>query len=98
MRSPTLIVMMSSLESSTSVLDGRRNDTACRHRSPIASARGLGRTGLETPLRLPILGCIRAAAPDPFSERPMAVTRYYPWTQPNRLQNEIKQVFDRFFG
>ena len=28
----------------------------------------------------------------------MAVTRYYPWTQPNRLQDEIKQVFDRFFG
>jgi len=28
----------------------------------------------------------------------MAVTRYYPWTQPNRLQDEIKQVFERFFG
>lgn len=28
----------------------------------------------------------------------MAVTRYYPFTQPNRLQDEIKQVFDRFFG
>src|SRR5215467_4455033 len=41
---------------------------------------------------------IRAAAPDPISERSMAVTRYYPFTQPNRLQDEIKQVFDRFFG
>lgn len=28
----------------------------------------------------------------------MTVTRYYPWAQPNRFQDEIKQVFDRFFG
>jgi len=28
----------------------------------------------------------------------MTITRYYPWTQPNRLQDEIKQVFDRFLG
>jgi HSP20 family protein len=28
----------------------------------------------------------------------MTITRYHPWAQPNRFQNEIKQVFDRFFG
>ena len=28
----------------------------------------------------------------------MTITRYNPWTQPNRFQDEIKQVFDRFFG
>jgi HSP20 family protein len=28
----------------------------------------------------------------------MTITRYYPWASPNRLQDEIKQVFDRFFG
>jgi HSP20 family protein len=28
----------------------------------------------------------------------MTITRYYPWAQPNRFQDEIKQVFDRFFG
>jgi HSP20 family protein len=28
----------------------------------------------------------------------MAITRYNSWTQPNRFQDEIKQVFDRFFG
>jgi len=28
----------------------------------------------------------------------MTITRYYPWTQPSRLQDEIKQVFDRFLG
>ena len=28
----------------------------------------------------------------------MTVTRYYPWAQNNRFQDEMKQVFDRFFG
>jgi len=28
----------------------------------------------------------------------MAITRYYPWTQNPRFQDEMKQVFDRFFG
>ena len=28
----------------------------------------------------------------------MAITRYNPWTQPTRFQDEIKQVFDRFFN
>lgn len=28
----------------------------------------------------------------------MAITRYYPWAQNNRFQDEMKQVFDRFFG
>ena len=28
----------------------------------------------------------------------MTITRYNPWTQPNRFQDEMKQVFDRFFG
>jgi len=28
----------------------------------------------------------------------MAITRYYPWTQNNRFQDEIKQVFERFLG
>jgi len=28
----------------------------------------------------------------------MTITRYYPWAQPNRFQDEIKQVFERFFG
>ena len=28
----------------------------------------------------------------------MTITRYYPWTQPHRLHDEIKQVFERFLG
>jgi HSP20 family protein len=28
----------------------------------------------------------------------MTVTRYYPWAQPSRFQDEMKQVFDRFFA
>ena len=28
----------------------------------------------------------------------MAITRYNTWTQPHRFQDEMKQVFDRFFG
>ena len=28
----------------------------------------------------------------------MAITRYNSWTQPHRFQDEMKQVFDRFFG
>jgi len=28
----------------------------------------------------------------------MTITRYYPWAQPKRFQDEIKQVFDRFFN
>ncbi len=28
----------------------------------------------------------------------MSITRYQPWTTPNRFQDEIKQVFDRFFS
>lgn len=28
----------------------------------------------------------------------MAITRYSPWTQPSRFQDEMKQVFDRFFA
>jgi HSP20 family protein len=28
----------------------------------------------------------------------MTITRYNPWTQPTRFQDEMKQVFDRFFG
>jgi len=28
----------------------------------------------------------------------MAITRYNPWQQGNRFQDEMKQVFDRFFG
>ncbi|HEX6833862.1 MAG TPA: Hsp20/alpha crystallin family protein [Rudaea sp.] len=28
----------------------------------------------------------------------MAITRYYPWTDSNRFQDEIKQVFQRFLG
>jgi HSP20 family protein len=28
----------------------------------------------------------------------MTITRYYPWANPTRLQDEIRQVFDRFFG
>ena len=28
----------------------------------------------------------------------MTITRYYPWTQNHRFQDEIKQVFDRFLG
>ena len=28
----------------------------------------------------------------------MAITRYSPWTQNHRFQDEMKQVFDRFFG
>lgn len=28
----------------------------------------------------------------------MSITRYNPWQQQNVLQDEIKQVFDRFFG
>ena len=28
----------------------------------------------------------------------MAITRYNPWHQGNRFQDEMKQVFDRFFG
>jgi len=28
----------------------------------------------------------------------MTVTRYYPWAQPNRFQDEMKQVFERFFA
>jgi HSP20 family protein len=27
----------------------------------------------------------------------MTVTRYYPWAQPSRFQDEIKHVFGRFF-
>ena len=28
----------------------------------------------------------------------MTITRYYPWIQNHRFQDEIKQVFDRFLG
>ena len=28
----------------------------------------------------------------------MTITRYSPWTQPTRFQDEMKQVFDRFFS
>jgi HSP20 family protein len=28
----------------------------------------------------------------------MAITRYYPWNQNHRFQDEIKQVFERFLG
>jgi len=28
----------------------------------------------------------------------MTITRYSPWAQPQRFQDEIKQVFERFFG
>ena len=28
----------------------------------------------------------------------MSITRYQPWTTPNRFQDEMKQVFDRFFS
>lgn len=28
----------------------------------------------------------------------MTITRYNPWTHTDRFQNEMKQVFDRFFG
>jgi len=28
----------------------------------------------------------------------MTITRYHPWAQSGQLQNEIKQVFGRFFG
>ena len=28
----------------------------------------------------------------------MTITRYYPWAQSQRLQDEIKQVFNRFAG
>ena len=28
----------------------------------------------------------------------MTITRYNPWTQPNRFQDEMKQVFERFFS
>ncbi len=28
----------------------------------------------------------------------MTITRYYPWTQSQRLQDDIKQVFNRFVG
>jgi HSP20 family protein len=28
----------------------------------------------------------------------MTITRYYPWAQNRRFQDEIKQVFDRFVG
>ena len=28
----------------------------------------------------------------------MTITRYYPWGQTNRFQDEIKQVFQRFLG
>ena len=28
----------------------------------------------------------------------MTITRYYPWGTQNRFQDEIKNVFDRFFG
>src|ERR1700746_1704421 len=53
---------------------------------------------LETSCAFPIFGTCGPRGPTHFSEKPMAVTRYYPWTQPNRLQDEIKHVFDRFFG
>jgi HSP20 family protein len=36
--------------------------------------------------------------PGTYLEAEMAITRYSPWTQPNRFQDELKQVFDRFFG
>lgn len=28
----------------------------------------------------------------------MAITRYHAWAHPNHFQDEMKQVFDRFFG
>jgi HSP20 family protein len=28
----------------------------------------------------------------------MTITRYYPWAQNHRFQDEIKNVFERFFG
>jgi hypothetical protein len=28
----------------------------------------------------------------------MTITRYSQWNQPHRFQDELKQVFDRFFG
>jgi len=28
----------------------------------------------------------------------MALTRYYPWARDSRVQDEMKQVFERFFG
>jgi HSP20 family protein len=28
----------------------------------------------------------------------MTITRYSPWTQPTRFQDEMRQVFDRFFS
>jgi HSP20 family protein len=42
---------------------------------------------------------MRAEALAQYPERPnMTITRYYPWAQPKRFQDEIKQVFDRFFN
>jgi HSP20 family protein len=41
---------------------------------------------------------IRADVPGKICGDNMAITRYYPWTQSHRFQDEMKQVFDRFFS
>src|SRR6476659_5047478 len=38
------------------------------------------------------------AWPGKNSEETMTLTRYYPWAQNGRFQDEIKQVFERFFS
>jgi len=54
---------------------------------------------LETAIGCNQIPAMRAEAPAHYSgETDMTITRYNQWTQPNRFQDEIRQVFDRFFG
>src|SRR5215475_11456826 len=53
---------------------------------------------LERRQSAPTFGCIRASESGTHFGGNMTVTRYYPWAQNNRFQDEIKNVFERFFG